>query len=164
MRSLVFACLLACLPLIALASSVPSAFPEGKQRGVATFRYLGFSLYEARLYTNSGAAFDWSKDFALELNYLRNLTEYDLIESTMRELERTGASLPIRKQLKACFADVRKGDTYLALTRGPSVIRFWLNGKPTCTLKHPQVKARFMGIFLGNNSRSKSFTRKLKGL
>ena len=40
---------------------------------------------------------------------------------------------------------------------------FWRNGRKTCTLTHPGVKKSFMSIFLGNNTRSASFTRQLKG-
>ena len=103
------------------------------------------------------------KDFGLELSYLRNLSGKDIVESTMRELERTGGGLPVRAKLDACFTDVSKGDRYLAVTDGPNRVGFWLNGRKACTLSHPQIAPRFMAIFLGDNTRSKSFTRKLRG-
>lgn len=150
-------------PLSAQASTVKSALPSAELRGAATFRFVGFPLYEARLFTKSGAPLDWNKDFGLELKYMRNLTEYDLVEGIMRELKRTGAALPLRGQLEQCFDDVRKGDLYFAVSNGQDQIGFWHNGKRVCTLSHPQIKTRFMAIFLGENTRSKSFTRKLKG-
>ncbi len=151
------------IPISAQANTVESVLPDSELRGAATFRFVGFPLYKAQLFTQSGAPLDWSKDFGLELQYMRNLTEFDLVESTMREFARLGSDLPVRDQLSTCFDDVRKGDRYTAVSKGQNKIAFWLNGKPTCTLSHPGIKSRFMGIFLGENTRSKSFTRKLKG-
>lgn len=150
-------------PVSAQASTVDAVLPDAELRGAATFRFVGFPLYKARLFTQSGTPLDWSKDFGLELQYLRNLSEFDLVEGTMREFARLGAPVPVRSQLEMCFDDVRKGDSYTAVSMGQNKIAFWLNGRPTCTLSHPQIKSRFMGIFLGDNTRSKSFTHKLKG-
>ncbi|MBT3142130.1 hypothetical protein DS909_13255 [Phaeobacter gallaeciensis] len=163
MRKLALLFVTLLFPLSSQASTINSALPGAELRGAATFRFIGFPLYEARLFTKSGAPLDWSKDFGLELKYLRNLTEYDLVEGTMRELNRTGTALPLRGQLEQCFDDVRNGDRYIAVSKGQNQIGFWLNGSRVCTLKHPQIKTRFMTIFLGDNTRSESFTRKLKG-
>ncbi|MBU2980469.1 hypothetical protein KO498_01465 [Lentibacter algarum] len=163
MRRLLLIAATLLVPLSAQASTVKSALPGAELRGVATFRYVGFPLYEARLFTQSGAPLDWNKDFGLELKYMRKLTGYDLVEGTMRELNRTGPALPVRDQLQICFRDVRKGDRYVAVSKGQNQIGFWLNGTRVCTLRHPQIKTRFMAIFLGDNSRSKYFTRELKG-
>ena len=145
------------------ATPIESALSGASKRGEATYRYLGLPLYEATLYTAGGQPFDWNKEFGLELRYRRNLTQYDLVEGTMRELDRTGSPLPVRQQLEGCFSSVSKGDRYLAVTDGPNRIGFWRNGQRTCNLSHPQIKYRFMGIFLGENSRSSSFTRRLRG-
>lgn len=150
-------------PMAANATSEATALPDAEVRGSATYRFVGFPLYKARLFTEAGAPLDWSRDFGLELEYLRNLTEKDLVEGTMREFTRLGTSLPIREQLEICFEDVRKGDRFVAVSRGQDRIAFWLNGQPTCTLTHPRIKSHFMGIFLGDNTRSKTFTQELKG-
>lgn len=150
-------------PTIASASPVTSALPGAEQRGAAIFRIVGLPIYRARLFTQDGGALDWSADFGLELEYLRNLTDADLIENTMREFRRTGTALPVRGQLERCFNDVRKGDRYVAVSNGPNKIRVWHNGRRVCTLAYPHIKTRFMAIFLGDNTRSKSFTRRLRG-
>ncbi|MDV7144348.1 hypothetical protein R3X27_16830 [Tropicimonas sp. TH_r6] len=149
--------------LLALPVPAQAAFAGASERGSATYRHLGIPIYEARLFTKGGAALDWNEDFALELRYLRSFTQYDLVESTMRELDRTGGPLPVRGKLDACFKDVRKSDRFLAVTDGPNRLYFSLNGARTCTLSHAQITPRFMGIFLGENSRSARFTRKLRG-
>ena len=145
------------------ANALPSAMDGTKLRGQATFRFLGIPIYDARLFTKGGAALNWSEPFGVELTYRKNLTQYDLVEGTMRELNRTGAPMEVRAKLEACFKDVEKGDRFLAVNQGPNQVGFWLNDQPRCTLKHPQINARFMGIFLGENSRSAAFTRRLKG-
>ena len=147
----------------AMASPVATALPGAEQRGQATYRMLGFPIYHARLFTLGGEPFSWNEDVALELNYLKKLKQNDLIESTMREMKRLGDPLPIRSQLTNCFYDVKKGDRYLAVSSGPDRIRFWRNEQLTCTLSYPGIKQGFMAIFLGDNTRSPAFTRKLRG-
>jgi hypothetical protein len=149
--------------LAAQANTVEAVLPDADLRGTATFRFIGWPIYQASLFTKSGAPLDWDADFGLELQYMRNLTESDLVEGTMREFTRLGSAVPVRAQLQTCFEDVRKGDRYVAVSKGQNRIAFWLNGRPTCTLSHPDIKSHFMGIFLGDNTRSRSFTRKLKG-
>ncbi|MCK8464662.1 hypothetical protein MUY35_12445 [Aliiroseovarius sp. S1339] len=165
LRTLLTLILLAGTPAPALAQSnvAAVALPGAEVRGTATLRFLGLPLYQARLFTVGAAALDWNKDFGIELTYLRNLSQYDLVEATMREFKRTGGALPLEGQLNKCFDAVNKGDRYLAVSNGVDKVGFWRNGQRTCTLSHPQIKSRFMGIFVGDNTRSKSFTRKLIG-
>lgn len=164
MYSLILAIFLLNSAIIAHASPVGSILPSAEQRGEATFRFLGIPMYKARLYTDGGRVFDWQQDFALELTYQRNLTEYDLIESTLREMKRLGQTPQVEDQLALCFDDVAPGDSYLAVTDGSDRIGLWRNGRSACTLSHPQIKRQFMSIFLGENSRSAKFTRNLRGL
>jgi hypothetical protein len=164
MHSLTLAILLLISPIVAHASPVGNILPGAEQRGEATFRFFGIPMYKARLYTDGGRAFDWQQDFAVELTYQRNLTEYDLVESTLREMKRLGQNLPVGDQLARCFDDVAPGDSYLAVTDGSDRIGLWRNGRSACTLSHPKIKRHFMSIFLGENSRSAKFTRKLRGL
>lgn len=151
------------VPTFLQASTIKTVLSTAQIRGEATFRFIGLPIYQARLYTKDGAPLDWSRDFGIELNYLRNLTKNDLVESTLEELGRIGQPLPVRDQLSQCFDDVSKGDQYLAVSRGQDQIGFWRNGVRVCTLTHPKIKHRFMAIFVGQDTRSKAFTRKLKG-
>lgn len=163
MRKLMLCLAMVLCPLGAQASVIERTLPGAELRGTATFRFIGLKVYDARLYTQGGAALDWRTDFGIELTYKRTLTQFDIVESTMRELGRTGTALPVRAKLEACFDDVRSGDRYLAISDGPNRVGFWRNDRKACTVEHPQFKARFMGIFLGDNTQSKSFTRALKG-
>lgn len=132
-------------------------------RGEATFRYLGIPVYNARLFTPGAQAVDWRQEFSLELTYLRALSQADLIESTISEMQRMGNPAPSDAVLGQCFRDVRRGDRFMAVTQGADQIRFFFNGAPVCTLSYPGIKLGFMSIFLGENTRSARFTRLLKG-
>ena len=164
MHSLKLVFFLLISPIVAHASPVGNILPGAEQRGEAIFRFFGLPMYKARLYTKGGRTFDWQQDFALELTYQRNLTEYDLVESTLREMKRLGQTPPVEDQLARCFDDVAPGDSYLAVTEGSDRIVLWRNGRSACTLSHPRIKRHFMSIFLGENSRSAKFTRNLRGL
>ncbi len=163
MLRIICLCVAMLAPLCVQASTIASNLPGAELRGEAVFRLFGFPIYRARLYTQTGEPLNWDRDFALELTYLRALSRADLTKYTLRELERTGGALPVRRQLDRCFADVQKGDRFAAVSQGQDRIGFWLNGRRTCTLQHPRIKSRFMAIFLGDDTRSRSFTRKLRG-
>lgn len=163
MLRLVGVCLVVLMPAFGQASTIPNVLTGAELRGEAVFRLFGFPLYRARLFTETGAPLNWDEDFGLELTYMRDLSRKDLAESTMRELERIGDAIPIRAQPDKCYANVRSGNRFVAVSQGQDHIAFWLNGARTCTLSHPQIKSRFMAIFLGDDTRSPSFTRKLKG-
>lgn len=149
---------------IVLGYSMAWASPANLQkRGEATFRWLGIPIYEARLFTPSGADLNWQDDFALELTYLRKISRDTLVESTLTEMQRIGANAPALARLANCYRDVTSGDRFQAITRGADEIRFQFNGLDVCTLTHPDIKAGFMAVFLGENTRSARFTRNLRG-
>ncbi|WP_170561815.1 hypothetical protein [Ruegeria atlantica] len=145
------------------ASTVSNALPSAELRGSATFRYLGLPIYDAKLFTAGGAPFRWSEDFGLQLTYRKNIKQKALIESTLDEMKRQGNSGLTQANLGQCFEAVSKGDVYLAVSDGPNKVGFWLNGRKTCNLTGQGIKKTFMSIFLGDNTRSASFTRQLKG-
>ncbi|SDX27316.1 hypothetical protein SAMN05444358_104125 [Ruegeria halocynthiae] len=145
------------------ASPVFGAFNDAELRGTATFRYLGFPIYDAQLFTQGGTPLNWSQDFGLELRYRRNISKKALVNSTLDEMKRIGRAAPVRNQLEVCFGAVSKGDRYLAISQGPDKVAFWLNGQKVCTMSYPGIKRSFMSIFLGDNTRSAAFTRSLRG-
>jgi hypothetical protein len=73
MRSLVLSACLCLAPLAGAATPVAKALPGAELRGQASFKFLGFQIYEARLFTKGGTPLDWSRDFGLELTYKRKL-------------------------------------------------------------------------------------------
>lgn len=164
MRSLVLSACLCLAPLAGAATPVAKALPGAELRGQASFKFLGFQIYEARLFTKGGTPLDWSRDFGLELTYKRKLSQNDLIEGTLLEMKRMGNAAPTRAQLKTCYQSVTPGDRYLAVSQGLDQLTFWRNERAVCTLSQKDIKAHFMAIFLGEDSRSRRFTQTLLGL
>lgn len=145
----------------AAANQLQDLLPGAEQRGAATFRILGLPIYQAKLFTKGAKPLDWSQDFGIELTYKRKLSQSDLTDATLREMQRMGNPTPPANKLSTCFQDVSPGDRYLAVSLGPDQVDFMRNGQKTCSLRHPKIKLHFMSIFLGENSRSASFTRGL---
>lgn len=149
---------------IAQASdALRTAFPEGREAGQATLRWLGFEVYDARVFTQNGVRATVGEPLALELTYKRKISRDVLVDTTMDEFGRSGPAPNVRGALMACFRNVQRGDRFLAVTRGTDTLDFWLNDDQTCTLTHPDVANRFMAIFLGENTRSARFTQALRG-
>lgn len=161
-RSFLVCCFLL-LGTVAPALDIGTVLPGASLRGEAVLRVLGFPLYRARLYTPGGAQVDWNADLAIDLTYLRYLSEGDLVDSTLDEFERIGGALPLRGALTECLSDVQKGDRYTAVSRGENRVIILFNGRQTCTLAYPGIRRRFMEVFVGNNTRSPPTSRLLRG-
>lgn len=151
---------LICFVPFASGAQVPKGF---QQLGEAEFRYFGLKLYDARLFTKDGGAFDWTQDFALEIIYARRFSQKALVKSTMDEIARAGRNSPKAEAWNTCFRTVQKEHKYIAVTQGADQVDFFLNGQQVCGLKHTGIARSFMGIFLSENTRSAKFTRALRG-
>lgn len=168
------ACLLITLMLLAAplrasdgTGMIASILDNPKQRGEATFRWLGLPLYTARLYTAGGAAFSWSKPVVLQLEYARKISRQNLINATVSELERLEGSQAdhavIGEKFGPCFRDVDAGDHFAAARVGRDDVQLYFNGTPTCRVSHPNLSSRFLAIWLSDNSRSPDLSRQLRG-
>lgn len=168
------------LSLIALATLAPFAsantadFASGsyisspERIGSAELRWLGIKLYKADLYTERGEGFAWSRPFQLDLTYHREFSGQALVKATLFEIERVEGGLPdgeeIMAKLAECFRDVKPADKYSAVAVDENLVRFFLNNEETCLLEHDDIRARFLGIWLSDNSRELAASQALRGL
>lgn len=136
-----------------------------KRLGQASFSFLGAKLYSATLYCDR-ESFAWDADISLELVYSRSIKKSALIKATMIELKRMegtrGDQSAIAQQLETCFANVGKGDSFVATATQNNQVRLYLNGSQSCTLKADNIKKRFLGIWLSDNSRSPALSKQLR--
>ena len=156
------------LPAVAEADTVARAtVADARLLGAATMRFVGIQLYDARLYTPGGAAFDWAAPMALQLDYKRNFSRAELTAATVREMRRMEGARPdhssIGQMVDACFRDVGPGDQFVAVGSSDDEVSLWFNGTRTCTLAHAGIKQRFMGIWLSERSRSPHQSQRLRG-
>jgi hypothetical protein len=135
--------------------------------GEASLGVIGITAYDARLSTSDGVPFDWTVPMALELDYKRGFSADDLLRGTEAEMRRTmgdSADMPnVIALLDDCFLAVEKGDSYLAVSLSPDQIDLWRNGTQTCTVNYPDIRKRFLSIWLSDQSRFSTLSRKLRG-
>ncbi|MEO3416379.1 chalcone isomerase family protein [Roseovarius sp. CAU 1744] len=166
--------LIACLVLAVLPARategpalIARMFDTPALRGEATFRWLGVPLYTARFFTPDGQALSWQKPAALQLIYARDFSRQSLVDATMSELERMEGTradhAELAQKLVPCFRDVGEGDQFVAIATTTDEVQLYFNGAPTCQLRHAEINARFLGIWLSDNSRAPELSRRLRG-
>lgn len=158
--------------LIVLALSVgdvmalPNELNGLSLRGAGPLRWFGFKLYDSALYTPAGRAFDWSRPFALELRYAREIPGSKLVETSLEEMTRYGMPEQFRARWRShmvtAFPDVKEGDVLVGAMDGGTV-RFWFNGRLTHTVEDPLFGRIFFRIWLDPASRAPAVRQQLLG-
>ena len=133
----------------------PSVLEGGRLTGQATMKFLGFSVYHARLWTRPG--FDAQRlgeqALALELEYLREFRGSAIAERSLQEMRRA-ASIPAEQaqrwlgQMERIFPDVKSGDRLTGLHLPGEGASFWHNGRLAGRVADPQFARLFFGIWL----------------
>ncbi|OUD08588.1 hypothetical protein BVC71_11635 [Marivivens niveibacter] len=135
--------------------------------GSASLGVLGFQAYDTILYTPSGQAFDWTAPMALEINYERDFSAEILTQTTREEIARIegnpGDLDRVINTLADCMRDVSDGDQFVANAPTPDQIEFSLNGTTTCNVTYPNLRKRFLSIWLSDDSRFPRLSRQLRG-
>jgi hypothetical protein len=149
------------------AAASPREVGNAALVGEARFSFLGFSLFDAALYSDSGR-FAWDDEFALALTYKRNARVDVLLNRTIRGMSERGAGdakalAPLRQKLSTCFADVARGDRITAVSTGPDSARFFLNGKERCSVTWPDFRRDFFGIWLDAKGGHAKLSARLRG-
>ena len=158
-RALVAACALALGLLGAVARAAPSELaqplPQAALAGEATLRFLGFAVYQARLWVEPG--FDANsyaqQPLALELAYLRSFKGSDMARRSLAEMRRQGPLDEAQAQrwqahMQALFPDVQAGDRITGLHQPGFGASFWMNGRWLGALNDPVFSKYFFGIWL----------------
>ena len=144
---------------------IVEALPGAERVGEARFTYLVWPVFDAELFTRSGA-FDWSEAFALSLTYRRGFSADALTGQTIEEMRARGVSAQVlaglRPRLRACFADVSAGDRFTAVSLTDERASLFFNGAYRCTLNAPGLRQAFFGIWLDGRSNA-TFSARLRG-
>lgn len=135
--------------------------------GEASLRILGQTVYSATLHTEGPRQFNWSQPLSLRLDYVYGFTAAQLVKATGREMERIEGPRPdqagLLAKLTPCFRDVGPGDSFVAVSTTADQLSLRLNGQQTCNVTHPDLRQRFLGIWLSPDSRYPRLSRKLRG-
>lgn len=135
--------------------SVQAALAGQSLRGQSLFRYWGFEVYVASLYTEA----DFSAEryaqhrFALELQYRRHFKGRDIAQRSIDEMQSITPLTPRQSAdwkaaMERVFPDVAPGDRLLGVHQPGGGAHFFHNGSLRGSIDDPLLAERFFGIWL----------------
>lgn len=150
---------------------VQQSLNEAHLVGNGTLRWLGFRVYDARLFAGQTFAIKdgWIKQpFALELTYSRSVTGKRITQSSLDEMIRLKLGNDIKRALwlanmDSLFVDVKEGDRIIGVYRPGQATKFWLNDKPLGTVQDADFGPAFFGIWLDEETKDKVLRTALLG-
>lgn len=151
-----------------LHAAPPGPLPGATLRGQATMRFLGLSIYEARLWAAAGFEPDnyLGQAFALELIYARALNGSEIVERSLVEMRRLDTIDAERERgwrhlMQRAFPDVGKGDRLCGVHEGAGAVRFLHNDAPTVSTQDRDFARLFFGIWLSPKTSEPDMRRAL---
>lgn len=139
---------------------VQAAIPGATAQGGGRFRWFGFHVYDAWLYTAASrrAGADWAGvPLALELTYGRAFDGDSIAERSLEEMRRQ-AEISDRVggrwlgAMKTLFPDVKSGDRIVGLQLPGEAARFFYNGQLRGEVRDAEFTRLFFGIWLSARS------------
>jgi len=134
---------------------VQAELPGARRVGQGRLRWLGWSVYDARLWAPQPlAGADFARlPLALELEYLRRLEGRRIAERSLDEMRALG---PIEEadgqrwlqQMAAIFPDVDRGDRITGVQRPGESARFFVNTRLAGEVRDAAFTRLFFGIWL----------------
>ena len=125
------------------------------QVGSGVYRKFGFSIYQATLWAPFGV-WDKTKPFALELQYMRNLSKETIVDAALDSIrdqdiadEKTIAKW--EKILNQALPAVQNNDIVGLVLPGQKSILYH-NGKMISSLDDQALSAAFFNIWLGDGA------------
>jgi hypothetical protein len=150
---------------------VAATLAGARLHGAGVKRFLGFAIYDARLWASSEPVTERFEAyrFALELQYARNFEGAAIAQRSIEEMRRAG---PIDDSqaaawvaaMRRAFPDVAPGDRLTGLHLPGEASRFFHNGRPTSAVADAAFARRFFGIWLADSSSDPPLRRQLLGL
>jgi Chalcone isomerase-like len=147
------------------------AYQNKTQRAVGQieFRWFGFSVYDAALYSPTGR-YDAKAPYVLELTYHRALGGESVATTTLSEMERLGFNNPTKAAqwqtlLTTWFSGITQGTKLAAMHNANGYTTFIRNGTQVLgTIADAEFTRYFFGIWLDENSRAPKLRNQLIGM
>ena len=154
------------------ATAVPrelaDELPDALVSGTARLTFFGFQVYDSTLWITPGfKASDYARyAFALQLDYLRNLSGTAIAERSIKEMRGVANFSPEQEQrwLKAmqdAFPDIKAGDRIIGLHTPGLGARFWYNGQVRPAVADTEFSRAFFGIWLSDKTSEPALRRSL---
>lgn len=152
----------------ALPATSVEGMPPLKARGGGLLRIFGFQIYNAFLWTPDGGAFDRSKPYVLDIEYLRHFEGKALAERSIDEMRGQGIGSDAvypkwLAEMARVFPNVKPNDRLTGVATPARTARFFHNGKLTGEVADPAFTDAFFGIWLNEKSSQARFRERLLG-
>lgn len=140
------------------------------KRTKATYRYYGFKVFDAAVYSEPNAdlrgEFLGKVPLALKLCYHRELTPEDFVKSSHETLVlnpsyNEGEVKQELSQMDAAYRPVGAGDCYQISFKPGEGMQLALNGDPLVLVKGDEFAGKYLGIWLSKYSFSESLAENL---
>ncbi len=144
------------MPAQAVPDYVREQIPEAQLSGEGRLRWLGISIYDAKLYTPK-EGFEAERfsahTLALELRYLRTLSGHAIAERSAKEIEKLGFGTPAQratwlKSMRHLFPDVAEGKVLTGIHLPGKGAHFFANGKSLGSIDDAEFARAFFAIWL----------------
>ena len=132
-----------------------SPLAGARESGSGELRFLGLSIYQARLWVHP--LFD-AGDFgahplALELSYQRAFSAETIAKRSLQEMRRIGPFTEVQAErwqqaLQAALPDIQPGDQLTGLYQPDTGATFELRGRTVGTVADPAFARLFFGVWL----------------
>jgi hypothetical protein len=143
----------------ATPAEVAADVPQPQAAGSTRLKFLGLSIYDARLWVAPGfQASNFAQyALALELTYLRALKGNLIAERSLKEMRRAGNVPAATEQrwlaaMQDAFPDVNEGDRITGIHLPTVGARFYFNGQLRSFIKDAEFSQQFFGIWLSNTT------------
>lgn len=164
---LVLAAAAACALAQTLPKEVAALHADLRERGSGEFRFFGFHIYDARLWS-AGSRFDPAGRFALGLRYARDFAGERIAKQSDEEIARLGIGteeLRARwlEAMKKLFPDVKAGTELIGVNEPGRGARFFRDGVAIGSIDDPEFAGAFFAIWLDPRTRAGDLRRRLLG-
>lgn len=162
------------LAVVLLASSVVQSdwlndLPGARSIGAGQFRWYGFPIYEARLWSSAPHP-TLDQSFALEIVFLCEVKRETLVNTSLDEIRRLSTKEPSparfvrwEYELRRAFVDVKPSQRLTGVYLPGSGCRFYVDGELRYEVKDPTLARVFFSIWLDPRTRMPKLRRALLG-
>ncbi len=136
-------------------------------RGEAVLRFLGFKVYDVRLWTQM-KPFTHSEPFVIELVYDMAIKGKDIADRSVKEMRAQGVGddAKLRRwgdEMTKIFPDIKHGDTLIGVSIPAKEARFYNREKLLATIPDPEFAKAFFDIWLSEKCSYPKVRLKLLG-
>jgi Chalcone isomerase-like len=155
----------------AIVPKLPVGIDDAQLVGAGRLKFWGFDVYDARLWAPSSfvAAEFVKHPFALDITYLRDFSQADVVQRSMQEMRDLAVvsddkATQWEAQLRKSLPAIRKGDRLVGSYQPNEGASFTVNGKALDDIRDPELARAFFSIWLSPRTTAPALRRALLGL